>query len=144
MIGHVLLGIAHGRRREDRLAFLDPSGERREVLPVVDHRLVDKHRNAGFDERTGALDVLEALVGGDQNGIDLADDVLGPGSDVGDHRNLGDINGIGGIVGPDVGDLGAGDAQRPRGLLDDVVADARIGAVVQGIEVIATVEDDAP
>jgi len=88
--------------------------------------------------------MLEPLVGGNEDGVDLADDILGTCNDVGDQRDLGDVHRIGRIVGPDMGDLGAGDAEGPGRLLDDVIADAGIRAFVQRIEVVAAVEDDAP
>ena len=144
MVGRELLGVAHRRRTDDRAALGDPVGKDAQICAVVAEGLVDEERDARFDERPCPVHMFEPLVGRDQNGIDLADHVLGPGGDVRDLGDLRDLHRVGGIVRPDMGDLCARDTERFRWLLGNVVLNDGVGALGQGGRVIGPVDDDAP
>ena len=88
--------------------------------------------------------MLVTLVGRDQHGIYMTDNVLGPLCDIGDLGHCGHRYGIGRIIGPHVGDLNSWNAQRGSGLFGNVVSNARIRALGQCPGIIATIDDDRP
>src|SRR5687768_16013520 len=93
-----------------------PLDEGAEVLDGQGERLVDENGEASFDERLRASDVVEAIIGRDQHGVDVANDVGGIFDDVRNEPGSGDGVRYGGVVSPDVGHLSSGNAERFAGL----------------------------
>ena len=47
-----------------------------QIFFIINQRFIDEHGQPCFQERTAALDVLSADIGGTDNGIDFADHVF--------------------------------------------------------------------
>jgi hypothetical protein len=114
----------------------------RRVLDAGREGFVHEDRQTGLDERPGAAHVVEAVVGGDDHGIHLADDILGLGHNVWNQGGGGDERGLGGIVGPEMGDARAGNAHGVRRVGAHVGRDAGIGAAREGGGIVAVDDGD--
>ena len=105
-------------------------------------RLVDEDRQAGLNERPGALYVLVADVRGDTDGVHFADHVLRLCDDVRDERSFRDAARIRGVVRPDVRDLDTRNPDVLGRLFAEVVRDHGIRALRHGRPVVP-VDDGA-
>ena len=68
-------------------------------------RLVDEHRQACFDERTGTIRDAPPLIRGDDNGVHASDGIHRVAHAMRDARRLSDCLGIAGPITPNMGDF---------------------------------------
>ena len=107
------------------------------------HRFVDKNRKPRLDEGTGAADVIRAVVGGDDDSIDMADHVLWLGDDVGDEAGGGDERCLCGKIRPNMGDAGTGHTHGLKRLTAEVGGNRGVGALGHFCGIVA-IDDGGP
>ncbi len=89
-----LWGVAHTAGGKEDFALALPLNKLGEVGRVGGEGFVDEDGQSGLDEGAGAAHVIVAIIGGDDDGIDLTDDVERIGDDVFDQAGSGDFGGI--------------------------------------------------
>src|SRR4051812_28140140 len=106
-----------------------PGRELAQMLGVCCQRLVDKHRQAHFYERVGALEMFLADVRSNDRGIDMADDILRIRDDVLDKGSARNVTCPLEVFAPDMGYLGAFDSKCACGLRSKVFCNHRVAAL---------------
>jgi len=142
-IGIEFRRIAHAAGGKQARAGFFPRDEGAQIFEAGGEGFVHEDGQSGLDEGPGAAHVVEAVIGRDEYGVHVADDVLWFLDDVRNFRGGGGERRLGGIVRPQMRDAGAGNADRFRRVRAHIFGDAGIGALRECDGIVA-VDDRRP